>query len=66
MADSIIGVSIWLTPQAYNKIPLMLRKVANGLIAWKLMNVEENESIFLEYAVGLSKAQFFNILKKKI
>ena len=41
----------------------MLRKVANGLIAWKLKNVKEIESIFSEYFVGLSKEQFFNILK---
>ena len=40
----------------------MLRKVANGLIAWKLKNVKEIESIFSEYFVGLSKEQFFNIL----
>ena len=41
----------------------MLRKVANGLIAWKLNNVKEVESIFSEYVVGLSKEQLFNILK---
>ena len=61
--DDSNGVSIWLTTQAYNRIPLMLRKVANGLIAWKLKNVKEIESIFSEYVVGLSKEQFFDILK---
>ena len=49
--------------QAYNRIPLMLRKVANGLIAWKLKSVKEIESIFLKCVVGLSKEQFFNILE---
>jgi hypothetical protein len=39
----------------------MLRKVANGLIAWKLKNVKEIQSIFDEYVVGLSREQFFNI-----
>jgi hypothetical protein len=39
-------------------IPLMLRKVANGLIAWELKNAKEIESIFSEYVVGLSKEQF--------
>ena len=29
------GVSIWLTTQAYNMIPSILRKVANGLVARK-------------------------------
>ena len=61
--DDSNGVSIWLTTQAYNRIPLMLRKVANGLIAWKLKNVKEIQSIFDEYVVGLSREQFFNILK---
>jgi hypothetical protein len=41
----------------------MLRKVANGFIAWKLKNVKEIESIFAEYVVGLFEEQFFNILK---
>ena len=61
--DDSNGVSVWLTTQVYNRIPLMLRKVANGLIAWKLKNVKEIESIFSEYVVGLSKEQFFDILK---
>ena len=33
------------------------------MIAWKLKNVKEIESIFSKYVVGLSKEQFFNILK---
>ena len=61
--DEANGISVWLTTQAYNRIPLMLRKVANGLIAWKLKNVKEVESIFSEYVVGLSKEQFIDILK---
>ena len=61
--DDSNGVSIWLTTQAYNRIPLMLMKVANGLIAWKLKNVKEIQSIFDEYVVGLSREQFFNVLK---
>jgi hypothetical protein len=49
--------------QAYNRIPLMIRKVAIGLIAFKLKNVKEIQSIFDEYAVGLTKEQFLTILK---
>jgi hypothetical protein len=41
----------------------MIRKVATGLIAFKLKNVKEIQSIFDEYVVGLSKEQFIDILK---
>ena len=61
--DEANGVSVWLTTQAYNRIPLMIRKVASGLIAFKLKNVKEIQSIFDEYVVGLSKEQFIDILK---
>ena len=61
--DEANGVSVWLTTQAYNRIPLMIRKVATGLIAFKLKNVKEIRSIFDEYVVGLSKEQFITILK---
>tara|TARA_R110002126_G_scaffold18542_2_gene70845 strand:- start:2022 stop:2771 length:750 start_codon:yes stop_codon:yes gene_type:complete len=61
--DTANGVSVWLTTQSYNRIPLMLRKVANGLVAFKLKNVKEINSIFEEYIIGLNKEQFFQILK---
>jgi hypothetical protein len=61
--DEANGVSVWLTTQAYNRIPLMIRKVASGLIAFKLKNVKEIQSIFDEYVVGLTKDQFIDILK---
>ena len=61
--DEANGVSVWLTTQAYNRIPLMIRKVATGLIAFKLKNVKEIQSIFDEYVVGLTKDQFIDILK---
>ena len=57
------GVTIWLTTQSYNRIPLMIRKVANGLIAFKLKNVKEILSIYDEFVMGLSKEQFMDILK---
>ena len=60
--DEANGVSVWLTTQAYNRIPLMIRKVATGLIAFKLKNVKEIQSIFDEYVVGLTKDQFIDIL----
>ena len=61
--DEANGVSVWLTTQAYNRIPLMIRKVATGLIAFKLKNVKEIQSIFDEYVVGLTKDQFIDIRK---
>ena len=61
--DEANGISVWLTTQAYNRIPLMIRKVATGLIAFKLKNVKEIQSIFDEYVVGLTKDQFIDILK---
>ena len=61
--DEANGVSIWLTTQSWNRIPLFLRKVANGVVAWKLKNVKEIASLYDELVVGLSKDQFFQILK---
>ena len=48
---------------SYNRIPLMIHKVANGLIAFKLKNVKEILSIYDEFVIGLSKEQFMNVLK---
>ena len=61
--DEANGVSVWLTTQAHNRIPHMIRKVATRLIAFKLKNVKEIQSIFDEYVVGLTKEQFITILK---
>ena len=61
--DEANGVTVWLTTQSYNRIPLMIRKVANGLIAFKLKNVKEILSIYDEFVIGLSKDQFMNVLK---
>ena len=61
--DTANGVSVWLTTQSYNRIPLMIRKVANGIVAFKLKNVKEINSIYDEFIIGLSKEQFFKILK---
>jgi hypothetical protein len=61
--DEANGVSVWLTTQSYNRIPLMIHKVANGLIAFKLKNMKEILSIYDEFVIGLSKEQFMNVLK---
>ena len=61
--DDANGVTVWLTTQSYNRIPLMIRKVANGIIAFKLKNVKEIMSIYDEFVIGLSKDQFMDILK---
>ena len=63
VCDDANGVTVWLTTQSYNRIPLMIRKVANGIIAFKLKNVKEIMSIYDEFVIGLSKEQFMNILK---
>eukprot|EP01052_Picozoa_sp_SAG31_P037884 SAG31_NODE_4965_length_2830_cov_2.789821_2_plen_50_part_00 len=44
----------------------MIRKVANGIIAFKLKTVEEILSIFDEFVMGLSKEQFMDILKLEV
>ena len=61
--DDANGVTCWLTTQSWNRIPLMIRKVANGLVAFKLTNVKEIISIYDEFVMGLSKEQFMAILK---
>jgi len=61
--DEANGVTCWLTTQSYNRIPLMIRKVANGIVAFKLKNVKEIMSIFDEFVIGLTKEQFLDILK---
>ena len=61
--DEANGVTVWLTTQSWNRIPLMIRKVANGLIAFKLKNMKEILSIYDEFVIGLSKEQFLAILK---
>ena len=61
--DEANGVTVWVTTQSYNRIPLMIRKVANGIIAFKLKNVKEIMSIYDEFVIGLSKDQFMDILK---
>ena len=55
--DEANGVSVWLTSQVYNRIPLMIRKAANGIIAFKLKNVKEIMSIYDEFVVGMTKEQ---------
>ena len=61
--DEANGVTCWVTTQSYNRIPLMIRKVANGIVAFKLKKVKEIMSIFDEFVIGLTKEQFLDILK---
>jgi hypothetical protein len=61
--DDPNGVTVWLTTQSSNRIPLMIPKVANGLIAFKLKNVKEILSIFEEFVIGSNKEQFMDNLK---
>ena len=41
----------------------MIRKAANGIIAFKLKNVKEIMSIYDEFVVGMTKEQFMQVLK---
>jgi hypothetical protein len=41
----------------------MLRKVANGVVAFKLNNMREIMTVYDEFVIGLSKEQFMDILK---
>ena len=41
----------------------MIRKVANGLVTFKLKNMEEVFPIYDEFAFGLNKDEFMSILK---
>ena len=61
--DTANGVTCWLTSQALNRIPLFIRKVANGIVAFKLKNVKEIMTIFEEFVIGITKQQFMDILK---
>ena len=61
--DEANGFTCWVTTQCLNRIPLMIRKVANGIVAFKLNNMREIMTIFDEFVIGLSKDQFMNIIK---
>ena len=61
--DEANGVTVWATTQSYNRIPLMIRKVADGIVAFKLKNVKEIMSIYDEFVIGLTKEQFMGVLK---
>ena len=63
LRDDPNGVTLWLMTQSFKRIPLMIRKVPNGRIAFKLKNVEEILSIFDEFVIGLNKEQFMDTLK---
>ena len=39
-------------------IPLLLRKVANGVVAFKLNNMHEIITIYDKFVIGLSKEQY--------
>eukprot|EP01051_Picozoa_sp_SAG22_P004818 SAG22_NODE_269_length_13236_cov_124.463424_7_plen_131_part_00 len=54
--DEANGVTVWVTTQSYNRIPLMIRKVANGIIAFKLKNVKEIMSIYDEFPTPRTSA----------
>jgi adenylate kinase family enzyme len=56
------GVSLIITTQIYNKLPLNLRKCATDLLFWATTNKKEYESIFNDY-INLTKENWAKLLK---
>ena len=54
------GVSIIITTQVFNKLPLNLRRCASDLVLFSTSNKLELESIFKEY-INIPKNDFFSL-----
>ncbi len=55
------GVSIILTTQVFNRIPLAFRKMASDLIFFSSSNKKEIDSVFTDYS-SLTKYEFQNVI----
>jgi len=56
------SISIIITSQVYNKIPLQIRKCANDLVLFSTQNKKELESVFAEY-INIPKKNFDQIIQ---
>jgi hypothetical protein len=56
------SISIIITTQVYNKLPLSIRKAADNLVIFTTTNKKELESIYQEY-VNTSREEFNEIVK---
>lgn len=55
------SISIIITSQVYNKLPLAIRKASSDLVIFSTSNKKELDSIFSEY-INLSKPEFEQIV----
>ena len=53
------SLSVWITTQVYNKVPLPVRKCASHLILYEAKNRKELDSMFDEIVVGLTKQEWY-------
>ena len=56
------GISIIITTQVYNKLPLNLRKCASDLVFWNTSNKQEFKSIYNDY-IDLTMENWMKLLK---
>jgi hypothetical protein len=57
------SLSVWITTQVYNKVPLPVRKCASHLVIYETKNKKELDSMFDEAVVGLTKPEWFQLCK---
>ena len=57
------SLSIIITTQVYNKIPLDIRKCADSLFTWRSLNKKENQFIEEEYLSAIPKETIHEIRK---
>jgi len=57
------ALSVWITTQVYNKVPMPVRKCASHLILYETKNRKELDSMFDEVIVGLTKPEWYQLLK---
>ena len=57
------SLSVWITTQVYNKVQLPVRKCASHLILYETKNRKELDSMFDEIIVGLTKQEWYQLLK---
>lgn len=57
-------VSVLMTTQVYNRIPLRIRKAATSVIQFKTTNRKEIESLYSELISGIDLREFETLLKK--
>ena len=57
------SLSVWITTQVYNKVPLPVRKCASHLILYETKNRKELDSMYDEVIVGLTKPEWYQLLK---